>query len=339
MSNKIFLVGLGTIGKRVAEAIRKQDDMELSGIGDIVINYNIKNASEEGVNLYTIPEKMELFQENGIEPNGTMEEGVNEADLVVDSTPPGIGAKNKEQYYEDSDIPILFQGGESAEVAEMAFNSFWNYEEAKDTQFVQVVSCNTTALCRIMYALDDISIKKVRGVLIRRGGDPKQTSRGPLNAIIPKHHIPSHHAEDVQRCIPNLDITTMAIKVPTTLMHVHSLNISLEEAPNKEKIIADLKDTRRIVVGNEEIGNTAKVVEWARDVGRKRYDIPEVVVWPGTIKCEENELWISYAVHQESIVVPENIDAIRATLNIMDEKVQSIEKTDNALGIQKNLSI
>lgn len=338
MSNKVFLIGLGTIGKRVAEAIRIQDDMELFGIGGHSVKYNIKNASKKGVDLYTLPEMVETYQKNGIEPSGTLEEGINGADIVVDATPAGVGAKNKEQYYEDSDIPILFQGGESAEVAEMAFNSFWNYEEAKNAQYIQVVSCNTTALCRIIYALDGYSVQKVRGVLIRRGGDPKQVNKGPLNAIIPKHHIPSHHAEDVQRCIPNLDITTMAIKVPTTLMHVHSLNISLEETPNKEEIIADLKDTRRIVVGNEEIGNTAKVVEWARDVGRKRYDIPEVVVWPGTIKCEGNELWINYCVHQESIVVPENIDAIRATLNIMEEKVRSMEKTDNTLGIQKNPS-
>ena len=38
------------------------------------------------------------------------------------------------------------------------------------------------------------------------------------------------------------------------------------------------------------------------------------------------------AIHQESIVIPENIDAIRAMFNLAD-KWTSIEKTDKALGL------
>ncbi|NIQ04342.1 MAG: type II glyceraldehyde-3-phosphate dehydrogenase [Candidatus Korarchaeota archaeon] len=343
MPPKIFLVGgLGTIGKRVTEAIRKQNDMDILGVGDIkrsrsFVNYTGQQLASEGVDLYALPDKMDLFREAEIDPTGTIQEGIEKADLVVDATPGGIGEKNKPKY-EKAGVKTLFQGGESASVAEVAFNSFWNYDDAKGAQFVQVVSCNTTALCRIVYALKEFGVKRVRGVLVRRGGDPRQVNRGPINAIIPKHHIPSHHAEDVKRCIPDLNITTVALKVPTTLMHVHSLNLSLEERVTEGEIIEQMEDTTRIIVATEDIGNTAQIVEWARDMGRKRYDVPEVIVWPGTVKVEGNEAFISYAVHQESIVVPENIDAIRSVLEIEEDRDKSIKKTDNALNIRDKLT-
>lgn len=40
------------------------------------------------------------------------------------------------------------------------------------------------------------------------------------------------------------------------------------------------------------------------------------------------------AVHQESIVIPENIDCIRAMLQMEEDNFKSIEKTNKAMGIQ-----
>jgi glyceraldehyde-3-phosphate dehydrogenase (NAD(P)) len=39
-------------------------------------------------------------------------------------------------------------------------------------------------------------------------------------------------------------------------------------------------------------------------------------------------------VHQEAIVVPENIDAIRAMFELERDKFKSIEKTNKSLGIK-----
>lgn len=333
MSKKILVNGLGTIGKRISDAIMKQEEMELLGVSDIVVNYKLHHLAERGVGLYTIPEKTNLFKEKGLALAGTLQEGIEKADLIVDATPAGIGEKNKPKY-EKAGKKVIFQGGESASVADKAFNSFWNYQDVMGVQFVQVVSCNTTALCRIIYALRNYGVERVRGVLVRRGGDPKQTDRGPLNAILPKHHVPSHHANDVQRCIPDLDITTIALKVPTTLMHVHTVNVNLEEPPTKEELLKKIHKTPRVITATEDLNSTAKIIEWARDIGRKRYDTPEVVVWPGTVKVEDNEVWLSYAVHQESIVVPENLDAIRSMLKIEQNADESIKKTNETLGIR-----
>jgi glyceraldehyde-3-phosphate dehydrogenase (NAD(P)) len=45
-------------------------------------------------------------------------------------------------------------------------------------------------------------------------------------------------------------------------------------------------------------------------------------------------LYYYQAIHQESDVVPENIDAIRAMMELEEDNMKSIEKTNKALGIQ-----
>jgi glyceraldehyde-3-phosphate dehydrogenase (NAD(P)) len=86
------------------------------------------------------------------------------------------------------------------------------------------------------------------------------------------------------------------------------------------------------VKGEHGLTSTNLVVELARDLGRPRYDLQEVVMWEDTINVKEGWGYLVYAVHQEAIVQPENIDAIRA-MNKLLPKEESIKKTDASLGI------
>ena len=87
---------------------------------------------------------------------------------------------------------------------------------------MKVVSCNTTSLSRTMSALrDNFGIEKAVANLVRRGGDIPQDGRGPINSTVPVTDVPSHHGPDVEAVMPELDITTLAVKVPVTYGHVH----------------------------------------------------------------------------------------------------------------------
>jgi len=70
-----------------------------------------------------------------------------------------------------------------------------------------------------------------------------------------------------------------------------------------------------------------------RDLGRKRSDMQEAGVWKETVTVDDGTLYWIHMVHQESIVVPENVDAIRSMLE-MEDKDTSIEKTNKAMGIE-----
>jgi glyceraldehyde-3-phosphate dehydrogenase (NAD(P)) len=70
-----------------------------------------------------------------------------------------------------------------------------------------------------------------------------------------------------------------------------------------------------------------------RDMHRARADMWEVAYWEDILNVTDGEANFVYQVHNESVVVPENVDAIRALTGLESEGRRSIAKTDEALGI------
>jgi len=91
----------------------------------------------------------------------------------------------------------------------------------------------------------------------------------------------------------------------------------------------------KLVSGKDGIKSTGQVMELARDLGRVRGDFNEIVVWKDGVKMVDNILYYYQAVHQESDVVPENVDCIRAMMKIENDPMRSIHMTDKAMGIDK----
>src|SRR5438552_1772670 len=88
------------------------------------------------------------------------------------------------------------------------------------------------------------------------------------------------------------------------------------------------------VSGGDGVKSTAQIMEMARDLSRNRADLYEIAVWrDGVHVVDGKRLFYFQAVHQESDVVPENVDAIRALLEIQRDGRKSMEKTDQSLGI------
>jgi len=333
---RVGVNGYGTIGKRVADAVAAQPDMEVAGVAKTQPNFEAHTAVERGYPMYAaIPERAPLFAEAGIDIAGVVDELVADADVMVDATPSGIGAENR-SLYASYDTPAIFQGGEDAGVAETSFNARSNYDDARGADTVRVVSCNTTGLSRVIAPLEETyGVEKVRATLVRRGGDPGQNSRGPINDILPNPiDIPSHHGPDVNTIFPDLSIDTMGLKVPATLMHVHALNVTLESDVTAAHVRQLLEGESRVYVIPEGLGldGAGKLKDFALDAGRPRGDLWENCVWGESIATEGRDLYLFQAVHQESDVVPENVDAVRAVTDSADAE-ESIELTNRTIGI------
>lgn len=338
---KVVVNGIGTIGKRAAEAVKKQDDMELYGVSDVSAGQGLRTGlSEEGdfhgTSLYASNEDgMENLQEDGMHVEGLLEDNLDEVDVVIDCTPPGVDEMNKENLYEPNNVKAIFQGGAPDDIADIKFNADANYEEASGENFVKVVSCNTTSLSRTLSAVDErFGIGEVTANLVRRAGDIPQDSRGPVNSTIPVTDVPSHHGPDVKAVMPELDIKTLAVKVPVTYGHVHMVTADLESNTSEGEVLEAFRDQPRVNIekADEGFDSTAKLHEKMRDLGRKRSDMPEAAVWEETVTVEDNTVYWIHMVHQESIVVPDNIDAIRSMFDI-EEKEVSIEKTNKSMEI------
>ncbi len=228
MKIRVGINGYGTIGKRVADAVSLQKDMEVVGVTKTKPDFEAKLATKKYPLYVAIPENAELFDKADVKIEGTIKDLLEKVDIIIDCSPNKVGAKNKPMY-EKAGVKAIFQGGEKKDVAEVSFNALANYNEAVGKNFVRVVSCNTTGLSRVIAIIKEMfRIKKVRATMIRRVVDPKEDKKGIVNGIIPDPvKLPSHHALDVKTVIPDVNIVTTAFKVPTTLMHLHSISIEL----------------------------------------------------------------------------------------------------------------
>ncbi|MBI2523328.1 type II glyceraldehyde-3-phosphate dehydrogenase [Candidatus Woesearchaeota archaeon] len=334
MSIKVGLIGYGTIGKRVADAITMQKDMELVGITGHSCDYKVEVARKKGFKVFVTGNEAE-FKEKGFKIDGNITNLLDDAEVIVDCTPKKVGKENKQNYYLPNKIKAVFQGGEKPETADASFVAQCNYDEALYKDYIRVVSCNTTGLCRTLNAINkSYGIESVHATMVRRAADPWDIYHGPINAIVPVLELPSHHGPDVQTVLHDVNIFTTAMSVPTTLMHMHSLIVDLKKGATAEDILDLFRKTTRVrVVRNaERVRSTAEVMELAKDFGRLRGDMPEIVVWEEGIGVKGKKLFYLQAIHQESDVVLENIDAIRAATGFKDGK-KSIEMTNKALGV------
>ena len=328
--------GYGTIGKRVADAVRAQPDMTVAGVAKTSPNFEAKVAHERGYPLYAVDEdRIEAFEDAGYDLAGTVDDLVKTSDVVVDATPAGIGAENA-PIYREHDTPALFQGGEAADVADVSFNARSNYDAARGEEYVRVVSCNTTGLSRLFAPLvEEFGIEKARVTLVRRGGDPSQTGRGPINDTVPDPvEIPSHHGPDLNTIFPEMAVDTMGMKVPATLMHTHAINVTLASDADAEEVRDLLDAESRLFVLPEDlaIDGAGKLKEFAQDAGRPRGDCWENCIWGESITVEDRDCYLFQAIHQEADVVPENVDAIRAITDTAD-RAESMALTEDALGL------
>jgi glyceraldehyde-3-phosphate dehydrogenase (NAD(P)) len=336
---RVGVNGFGTIGKRVADAVAKQPDLELIGVAKTRPSYEARRALEKGYALYVTGEgKPEDFTSVGLPVAGTIRDLLGKVDIVVDASPDKIGRENR-KLYETAGVRAIFQGGEKADVAEASFNALANYPTCRGKRMLRVVSCNTTGIARAASVLrEGWGVDHWEVTLVRRAADPAEAKKGPINGIMPTFRLPSHHGPDVQTILPDLHIATTAVVVPTTLMHVHVNHVRLTRAPkDAAEILNAFRATPRFRVFApwEHVDGTPQVMEYARDRALGFNDMMENVLWDEGLRLDGRDVYFFQAIHQESIVVPENVDAIRAALDLEADGRASITKTDRALGLAR----
>lgn len=334
---RVAVNGYGVIGKRLADAVVLQDDMELVGVADVVTDYRIRVAVEKGYPVYAATDEAAVAMEaGGIAVAGILDDLLEAVDVVADCSPKMIGAQNRSRY-EAAGVKSIWQGGEKHEVAGYSFVAQVNYEGALGRDSARVVSCNTTGLSRITHALHRHGwVKRVRAVLMRRATDPWESHlNGMINTAVPETRVPSHQGPDAQTVIPDLDITTLAGAGPFNLSHLHFAMIETTRPVSLDELRDALWDAPRIAFVRADEGLVAlnSVVELMRDLGRARGDMWEVAVWEDALAVDDREVYLTFQVHNEAIVVPETIDCIRALTELETDPQVSIRKTNTALGV------
>ena len=334
---RVAVNGYGVIGKRVADAVRSQDDMTLVGVADVTTDWRTRVLQAKQIPLFAgTPEAFAGFRDAGIPAVGGLDDLLHEVDVVVDCTPKKVAAANVPTY-RALKLKFILQGGESHEITGHSFVAEANFETAVGRDATRVVSCNTTATVRTLSALKRAGLlQSARGTLLRRATDPWESHEsGIMNTLLPEREIPSHQGPDAQAVDPDLNVVTMAVKVPETIGHLHYWAVRMTRPSEKEEVLEAFCTSSRILLMNDEFGLDAlnSVKELMTDRGRARGDLYEVALWADMLKVQGDEIFYAYMVDNQAIVIPETIDALRAITRRETSGERSIAATDKALGI------
>lgn len=334
---KVAVVGYGVIGKRVVEAIERQPDMALAGVADVVADWRLAAAAARNIPVFAAETQAEAVMRGaGLTICGALDELIAISDVVVDCTPKRIGAANAARY-RALGKPFVLQGGEKHAVTGHSFVAEANYSSAIGRPATRVVSCNTTSIVRTLGALKRAGLlRRARGTLLRRATDPWESHLGGMiNTVLPEPAIPSHQGPDARSVDPDLDVITMAVAVPMTIAHVHYWVVDLTRTATKQEVLQAFASSSRIALIDSATGLTAPntIREFLADCGRPRESLYEVGLWADMLRVEGSELLYAYMVDNQSIVIPESIDAIRALSGQALPAEESIARTDAALDI------
>ena len=321
---KVGVAGYGTIGQRLADGVALQEDMELVGVADLAPTLAIRALKAKGMPypLYLVDgADKSKFDALNIPVSGTFHDLIQSVDIMLDSSPGGVGIKNKE-LYEKAGVKAVFQGGEKNSIADVFFHGYANYEMGVGKDYLKLTSCNTTGLIRSAITI------------IRRVADPGDYHRGLTNALqIDK--APSHQALDLMTIMPHVKATGILVHTPVTHGHIITVLAHGKQKITKEMALDAFEQHPRIrVVSIDEgfLGN-ASLFKYARDLGNARGDMYEIGLWSDSIVESGDDIMYAINIPQESVTIPETIDAIRAACNMQKTCREGTAKTNEYLNI------
>jgi len=334
---KVGVAGYGTIGQRLADGVALQEDMELVGVADFAPTLAVRALKEKGMpyDLYLVDgADKAAFDKYGIPVAGSFNDLVDKVDIMLDSAPAGLGAKNKE-IYAAKGVKAVFQGGEKNSVADVFFHGYANFEQGVDKDYLKLTSCNTTGLIRSVDCLDRAyGVEKIAITIVRRVADPGDYHRGLTNAL-QMEKAPTHQALDLMSIMPHVDATGILVHTPVTHGHFITVLATGKEKITKEMALEAFQKHPRIRVVNMDEGfqGNASFFKYARDLGNTRGDMYEIGLWEDSIVESGND--IMYAIHipQESVTIPETVDAIRAACNMQATREDGTAATNKYLNI------
>ena len=334
---KVLVSGYGVIGQRLADGVELQDDMHLVGVVDAAPTLTVQALRDKGMpyKLYAaFDEARGTLEAAGVPVSGTMEEILPEVDIVLDAAPGGVGARNKELYVRYGNRAV-FQGGEKDEIADVFFHGYANYEKGLNQQFLKLTSCNTTGLIRTIDCLDrGPGVERVAITIVRRVADPGDYHRGIVNAL-QVDKAPNHQAVDLMTIMPHVDATGLLVHTPITHGHFISVlatprdDLSVDEA----KTLFEAHDRIRLVSTDQGFLGNASIFKYARDLGRPRGDVYEVPVWEDTLVKSGRDIMFGIHIPQESVTIPESIDAVRAAMSMETDRLKAVGETNRYLDL------
>ena len=159
--------------------------------------------------------------------------------------------------------------------------------------------------------------------------------RGLTNAL-QMDKAPSHQAVDLMTIMPHIKATGILVHTPVTHGHIITVVASGKQKITREQALEAFRKHPRIrVVSIDEgfLGN-ASFFKYARDLGNPRGDMYEIGLWEDSIVETGNDIMFAINIPQESVTIPETMDAIRAACKMQEKGEDGTAATNKYLKIK-----
>ena len=311
MSNRkiVHVIGTGTIGEPLIGLLCDYKDQ--LGIDEISFNKNTALRSDRskvlsllkrGAHLAVNENKVDDFKNLGMEPKLESKDAISRSTAVIDCTPSGIGHKNKELFYRkfsNSVKGFMAQGSEDGFGLKYARNINDSViKEDENSQFIQIVSCNTHNIACITktLAIDDFGPENLlegRFVCVRRANDTSQSTGYIASPSVGSHSddiFGSHHAKDASELFATLgyklNLFSSAMKINSQYMHVLWFALKTKEPTSRNEVIDKLEANKLVSITTKDM--TSTVFSFGRDHGHYGRILNQTVVIEQSIHVKNN---------------------------------------------------
>ena len=315
---RVFVNGYGSIGSRITQFINDDSEIQVIGVGKYSPDDKVNIAISKGLSVYVPEKKLNLFKNFKI--SGTIEEALDNCDLVIDAAPSGQGYINKKNLYEPKNIMAIYQGGETVygdkAVSDLLFNSRVNYNQAFGKKHVMQGSCNVTGMGRILEPLREKygnRLFRFDVTLIRRWADLEQTDKEVKDTIEWSEN--PHHGDDVKSYMgKDTPLFLRAIKVPTRQMHLHIMDIRFKDTAPKPSEFLELFKNEYGVATLYTAKGTKEVRDYADTMKFSFKDTNMIHIHANMVESIGDTIKMMYSDDQTGIVIPENHLLMQAML-------------------------
>ena len=314
----VFVNGYGSIGSRITNFIKDDLEINLIGVGKYSPDDKVNVAISQGLKVYVPKKKSDSFSEFKI--SGTIEDALDECDLVIDAAPAGHGFLNKKNLYEPKGLMAIYQGGETVygdkAVSDLLFNSRVNYDKGFNKKHVMQGSCNVTGMGRILQPLKEKygnQLVRFDVTLVRRWADLEQTDNEVKDTIEWSEN--PHQGDDVKSYMgKETPLFLRAIKVPTRQMHLHIIDIRFKDtAPKPSEFLSTFKNEYGVATLYTAKG-TKEIRDFADTMNFSFKDTNMIHIHANMVESIQDTVKMMYSDDQTGIVIPENHLLMQAML-------------------------
>ncbi len=314
----VFVNGYGSIGSRITNFIKDDPEINLIGVGKYSPDDKVNVAISQGLKVYVPKKKSDSFSEFKI--SGTIEDALDECDLVIDAAPAGHGFLNKKNLYEPKGLMAIYQGGETVygdkAVSDLLFNSRVNYDKGFNKKHVMQGSCNVTGMGRILQPLKEKygnQLVRFDVTLVRRWADLDETDNEVKDTIEWSEN--PHQGDDVKSYMgKETPLFLRAIKVPTRQMHLHIMDIRFKDTtPKPSEFLSTFKNEYGVATLYTAKG-TKEIRDFADTMNFSFKDTNMIHIHANMVESIQDTVKMMYSDDQTGIVIPENHLLMQAML-------------------------